>query len=568
MRMLSLRKPAQGKLKESGAKKGSRSIFKRMQLNKNIYTKILFTNLAVFAFSLAALITYSGFTMEQIIYDQLQQDLVHKAEQINLTLNHLTDNLSEDISRLLSEKAHRDLKSPRQDWEKAQGLFRVGVISKTEYDRSKTAYQNAVDSYQKALAQSKKELLNFLAALLNAEKITIFNAAGNIIAASGEQEVSFDSKVEGKYIDALHKGQIEVVKTMAGQTNGPVFKAVIPVKTGEKKATENGILLAVKPPNLDLVLNRMHLQLIIGGIIILMVVIFSSVYLAMGISRPISRLTTTVAEISRGGDIRCPENHPLDELHILTDQLKQLASRMRTIQTESNRVDEERARLFSEISHELRTPLTSVQGFVEAIQDGMAQDPALLEKYLDTIYAQTLHITRLVDDMLELGRLESGNMIVAKQPLDLVVLIQGVIISLEAEANKKQSLLLFEKRTENAFAIGDVDRMEQIIRNLLKNAIKATENGSIKICIDVQQGSVDITIKDNGMGIAAEDLPHIWERFYRGKNQRGSHSQEKGSGLGLVIVKKLVQLQDGVIQVESQLGKGTTFRLSFPSFNS
>ncbi|TYO93326.1 phospho-acceptor domain-containing protein [Desulfallas thermosapovorans DSM 6562] len=234
---------------------------------------------------------------------------------------------------------------------------------------------------------------------------------------------------------------------------------------------------------------------------------------------------------------------------------------------ESRRMEEEKAQLFAEISHELRTPLTAVQGFVEAIRDGMVQDEALLKRYLDTIYTQTIHITRLVDDILALTRLESGDVTVEKLPVDLVPLARDVVISMEAMADSKNTSILFEKKTENAVVLGDVDRMEQIIRNLLKNAVRATENGTVKVGVGVRQGEVVLIIEDDGIGIAPEDLPHIWDRFYQVKNQRGGYLQEKGSGLGLAIVKKLVQLQDGSIDVTSKLGEGTTFYIKFPSYN-
>jgi signal transduction histidine kinase len=188
-----------------------------------------------------------------------------------------------------------------------------------------------------------------------------------------------------------------------------------------------------------------------------------------------------------------------------------------------------------------------------------------MTRYLDTIYTQTLHIARLVDDLLALSRLESGNITVEKMPVDMAALAQGVVMSMEASAKEKNTSILFEKKTENAVVVGDADRMEQIIRNLLKNAIRATENGTVRVCVDTRQGKVALDIEDNGIGIAPEDLPHIWDRFYRVKNQRESSMQEKGSGLGLVIVKKLVQLQGGTIEAASQLGKGTVFSLSFPS---
>lgn len=562
-----LRQDKEGLRGQAIAKHGLRLIFKDLlhkQLNKNIYTKILFSNMTVFVCSLIAMMMFSSFIVKQVIYNQLQQDVLRKAKRVNFALLQLTVGKA---STEASKQARNDFESAWKDWQKAQSLFQFGVISKKDYDKAEAAYEGAIASQIGDQGRAKRELLKFLADLFNARRITVFNKTGNIVDTSAEQEVALGSKVDEKFIAALTRGEIVITQAVDRETRRSTFIAVIPMGNNQN-TIENGILLEMKPPNLDFALSRMHLYLAIGGMVILVVIIFSSVYLAMHISRPISRLATTVAEISRGCDVLSIEDQPLDEINALASQLNKLAIRLHKIQTESSKMEEERARLFTEISHELRTPLTSVQGFVEAIRDGMVQDKALLERYLDTIYTQTVHITRLVDDILALGRLESGNMTVEKQPLDIITLAQSVITSIEAEAMSRNTALLLEKKTNNAIVIGDVDRMEQIIRNLLKNAIKATENGTIRVCVDANQGEVVLTIQDNGIGIAVEDLPRIWDRFYRVKNQRWSHIQEKGSsGLGLVIVKKLVQLQGGTINVESQLGKGTTFSISFPSFD-
>ncbi|MPN44596.1 Sensor histidine kinase ResE [bioreactor metagenome] len=172
-----------------------------------------------------------------------------------------------------------------------------------------------------------------------------------------------------------------------------------------------------------------------------------------------------------------------------------------------------------------------------------------------------------MDDILELSRLESGNVTVEKLPVDLNALAHGVAVSMAPVANRSNTAILVDAKSEKAVILGDADRMEQVLRNLLKNAIRATENGVIRIEVASRQSQVMLIIEDNGAGIAPEDLPHIWERFYRIKNQRDEHLKEKGSGLGLVIVKKLVQLQSGEIDVASELGKGTVFRICFPAFD-
>lgn len=491
------------------------------QFNKNIYTRILFTNVTVFVVGLIALILFSGFMVKQVTYDQVEQELLRKAKRVNFAL-----------------------------------------LQQTNYVWGKAPEGEVNDQ-----AQEKQSFLKYLADLFDA-RITIFDREGTILDTSAEQEVVPGSKVELRHVESFTKGGTAITRTTDPETGQLAFLVVVPMGNNNQ-ATENGILLETKPSNVNLALNKLHVYLVIGGMTVLVIVLIVSVNLAMYISRPISRLAATVGEISSGGYVLSTDDQPLDEINVLAGQLNKLTERLQKIQSESLRMDEERARLFAEISHELRTPLTAVQGFVEAIRDGVVQDEVLRERYLDTIYTQTVHIGRLVDDILVLSRLESGNITVEKLPVDLVALAQGVVVSMEAVAASKQNGIYLEKKVEKTVVIGDVDRLEQIIRNLLKNAIAATENGTIRVGVEERYGrEVVLTIEDNGTGIAPDDLPHIWERFYRVKNRQEGRQQEKGSGLGLVIVKKMVQLQGGRIEVTSQLGKGTVFSIIFPSFQA
>jgi len=495
---------------------GRRILFE--QFNKNIYTRILFTNVIIFILASVVLGIVSNLVVKQVTYDQVQQDLLRKAKRVNYVL--VKENLI--------------WKNPNSD-------------------------QSA----------AKQELLRFLADSFDA-KITIFDPQGTILSTSAEQEVVPGSKVDVKFLQVLSTREIQVTRATDNETGQMVFIAAIPMGDTENKedSVNNGILLETKTANLELTLNKMNFFLLIGGIGILLIIIIISVNLAMNISRPISRLATSVAEISRGSYVLSDEEQPLDEIKVLADQFNRLALRLEAIKAESARMEEEKARLFAEISHELRTPLTAVQGFTEAIRDGMVEDETLRRKYLDMIYTQTLHIARLVDDILALSRLESGAVKVEKFPLDLVALAQGVVLSMEGLAKNKNNSIVLEKKVESAVVLGDGDRLEQILRNLLKNAVAATENGTIKVGISSEQEKILLTVEDNGVGISPDDLPHVWDRFYQAKHRNLNNIEEKGTGLGLVIVKKLVQLHDGEIEVESQPGKGTLFRISFPAFNS
>ncbi|MCW3489716.1 sensor histidine kinase [Dethiobacter alkaliphilus] len=491
--------------------------FLRQQFDKNIYTKILFTNVTVFVVVMIVLTMFSSFVVRHVIYEQAQQELLRKARRVNFALMQQTD----------------------YEW-------------------------NGADEALSELPHGSHGLLRYLSDTFDS-RITIFDNEGNILGTSAEQDVVPGSKVDAKFLDTLSLGEPAIIENMERETGQDNFIAFVPM--GNQSDPMNlGILLEARLSNLNLALNNMQWYLLLAGMVILVVILFISVYLAMSISRPISRLSATVADLSRGNFSSDYDDDSLDEIRDLAGQLNKMSVRLQNAQAASAKMEEDRTKLFAEISHELRTPLTAVQGFVEAIRDGMVPDEAVLKRYLETICDQTVHITRLVDDMLSLSRLESGNITVEKLPLDLTALAQGVVTSMEGMAGGNNTTLQFVTKTGNCFVLGDVDRMEQIIRNLLKNAIKATKDGTIKVGVDEQQKQVILTIADNGIGIPPDELPHIWDRFYRTKNHRDRYMQENGSGLGLVIVKKLVELQDGKIEVISRLGKGTTFTITFPTY--
>ena len=383
---------------------------------------------------------------------------------------------------------------------------------------------------------------------------------------SAEQEVVPGSKINPKFMDVFKSGETLVTRSKNNESKQLIFNAAIPMGNTEEPIVK-GILVETQTDNLNLALSKMLLTLIIGGTIMLIIIITVSGYLAMGISRPISRLSKNLGDLSKGSFVLNDDKQSLEEINIIAGQINQTMERLEKVQLKSEEIEGERTRLFAEISHELRTPLTAIQGFTEAIRDGIVEDEVIKKKYLNMIYTQTLHIARLVDDMLALSRLESGDITVEKLPLDLVELTQGVVMSMEGISKEKNNVILFEKKMDHCIVLGDVDRMEQILRNLIKNAVIATANGIIKVSIESDNEKVRVVIEDNGTGIPAEELPHIWERFYQAKNQRSNNTEEKGTGLGLVIVKKLVQLQNGTIYAESQLGKGTSFNINFSSFD-
>lgn len=492
-----------------------RFLFK--QFNKNIYTRILFINIVCFVISFIALTTFYDFSVKQITYKQIQQELMQKAKRVNYALLQ-----QENWESLIHSKSND------------------GNFDKTQYEQIK-----------------------FLSDIFDV-KVTIFDKLGNIVVTSAQQEIVPGAEVDKNFTEIISSGETLTTKVTDPETNELTFIAAVPMGDS-KDIIINGILLEFTPSKLDHNIASMRLYLMLTGIFLLIIIIFISVSQAMHISKPISQLSTYMADLNNGNYVKQENRIALDEIKTLTGQFNKLVQKMQNIQEQNQNIEEEKTKLFADISHELRTPLTTVQGFVEAIQDGVIKDKDLVDKYIEIIYTQTIHINRLIDDMLQLSRLESGTMRLEKIPLNLTTVAYNVVESMENVAQSMNINITFEKNKNQIMIMGDIDKIEQILKNLIQNAINASENGTIKIKVETFKDEVILSIKDNGVGIPNEDLPHIWERFYQSKAQRSNTKSKQGSGLGLSIVKHLVQLHEGKIEVESQLGIGTTFYIRFPA---
>jgi signal transduction histidine kinase len=229
-------------------------------------------------------------------------------------------------------------------------------------------------------------------------------------------------------------------------------------------------------------------------------------------------------------------------------------------------LDRLRTNFVSDVSHELRTPLTAIKGFVETLQNGAADDPVARDRFLQTIAAETERLTRLTNDLLLLTRADAGRLDLHLAPIDLLVAAERAVTQLEGRAREKQIAITIEPPDIPASVLADADRIHQVLVNLLDNGIKFTPPGG-RVAVSIGRGDPPgrpcITVADTGPGIPGDELPHLFERFYRGDRSRARAGGD-GSGLGLAIAKAIVEAHDGHIWVESELGKGSKFRFTLP----
>ena len=231
--------------------------------------------------------------------------------------------------------------------------------------------------------------------------------------------------------------------------------------------------------------------------------------------------------------------------------------------TEQERLDNMRKDFVANVSHELRTPLTTIKSYTETLLDGAMENKEYTENFLKVIYSESERMTRLVKDLLQLSKLDYDKVQWNMKPVNIAAIIEDCVYKMNISARQKNQELAFEANAELPEITGDRDRIEQVMVNIIGNAIKYTpENGRVRIVVDQEENEAVIRVIDNGIGIPKEDIPRLFERFYRVDKARSRAMG--GTGLGLSIARQIVEAHKGHIRVESDYGQGTEVVIKFP----
>lgn len=272
------------------------------------------------------------------------------------------------------------------------------------------------------------------------------------------------------------------------------------------------------------------------------------------ISRPIENIQKSASAIAEGSFTEDMEPGGRDEIAQLAGTFNYMKNRLK-------QVEEMRKNLIANVSHELRTPLTSIRGFIQGILDGVIKEEDQ-EKYLRRAYEETGRLNRLVNDLLQLARIQSGNLSLNREAVDMGELIREIVEeNLLLAAQRAITLSAGIEGSVTAFA--DRDRIKQVILNLLHNAISfSNDGGEVWVRASVQNGAVSVEVEDRGPGIPEDQLELIFEKFHRVEKSRSQ--MVPGTGLGLSIARELVELHGGTISARSQVGRGTVMAFSLP----
>jgi signal transduction histidine kinase len=288
-------------------------------------------------------------------------------------------------------------------------------------------------------------------------------------------------------------------------------------------------------------------RVIAAAILVLLLAVFFGAMRRFGF--PLGDIVGAADRVASGDlSARVPERGP--------PSLRSVARAFNSMTARLQAQDQQRRHLMADIAHELRTPLTVIQGRLEGLLDGVyPRDDAGLTAVLE----ETRTLARLVDDLRTLAHAESGMLALQKEPTDLAVLVHDVVGSFAAEADAAEVTVRVDSPSDLPLVDVDPLRMRQVLTNLFSNALRHTPpGGSIAVAAEAVDGRIAVRVTDTGAGIPPEELPKIFDRFYKGPESRGS-------GLGLTIARDLVVAHGGEMRAESRVGQGTTITVLLPA---
>jgi len=276
------------------------------------------------------------------------------------------------------------------------------------------------------------------------------------------------------------------------------------------------------------------------------------------------QLLKSAAEKLAEGDLktRVPvQGH--DEVAVLASTFNQMAEQLQGADQKQRELDSMRRDLIAWVSHDLQTPLTSMRAILEAVSDGVVDDPDTVKRYLYTAQRDVNNLSALIDDLFQMAQLDAGGFPLNKAQSSLSDLVSDTLESFTELANQQDIHLEGNVDPDVDPVLMDTQAIGRVLNNLIGNALRHAAKGRVSLWVRRSDVGVEVTVSDTGDGIRAEDIPHIFERFYRGDAAR-SRNRGAGAGLGLAIVRGIVRAHGGEIKVESEVGKGTQFTFHIP----
>ncbi|MCX7708630.1 MAG: ATP-binding protein [Clostridia bacterium] len=431
----------------------------------------------------------------------------------------------------------------------AKEYAKSGILLKETFDLVNAKYGLAedYDAFYAALEPSLKKISGHLQ-IIDSKGFVIFDSMDKQASLKKNQVdisamCSYDPKYSLKY-PTMHKHINPIVVNRTQVASAIIIKdmGAFGNGIGKKLTIYSSICFFIGLILLAFVFNR---------------------FVKKTILNPLKTLNMATANIMEGNlDFRVDYNGK-DELGQVCNAFETMRIKLKESLEQQAFYDNARKELLASISHDLRTPITSIKGYVEGLQDGIPKDENKFKKYLSIIKNKTANLDRLIDDLFKFTQEDAGILDIDLVETDSCSMFEGIICSIEADLESTEVKISVQRPFPSRTILADPFRITQVMENIIQNARKyAGAACEIEIKVQEMDESILVSVKDNGPGISEEDLPKVFERFYRGEKSRSR--KFGGIGIGLTICRQIVEAHGGRIWAESIIGKGATFFFTLP----
>jgi signal transduction histidine kinase len=417
-----------------------------------------------------------------------------------------------------------------------------------QLDRLSSQYAESIHSLEDQKMLTMYELLGDM----TEQEIVIVNENGLVVASSGSPLFQKGASIETEMMDSLLRGQ--ELQGLKIEGNSKTRYYLVGKAIYDREELIGGLFVMTSVEGIYKSLEKIRSLILLASV--------GSILLAMGftfivsrkLTNPLLEIEKATRKIAKGNFSTRLEVGSQDEIGNLVIAINDMAKELHRIQTT-------RSEFFANISHELRTPITYLEGYARVIREGRYPTEDEKNEYLLLIEQEAKRMMKLVEDLFELSKMEEGKIELQLEEVTLNKALEQAVSKVKISAQDKGLDVILRVEEKQLNIIADKVRLEQVLLNLLENAIRYTDDGVIQLTCWEDGSEVRIAIQDTGIGIPEEEIPYLFERFYRVEKSRSR--KYGGTGLGLSIVKQLVELQYGSIKVESKVGEGTEFQVSF-----
>lgn len=429
------------------------------------------------------------------------------------------------------------------------------IFTGVYYKHTQEHIRQLSDLYAKAISDQAMtvEMIMMMADFSQVNTFVV-NKEGQIIGSTGLQDILPDYFVPDNDLTPLFEGKTVQKEYQDPSTGNQYMASGSPIFRDNKVI--GGIFVLASIQELHQSLQKVQGLLILSGVGAFFLALGFTFVLSKKLSNPLIQMQKATREIAKGNLDTRVEVHSGDEVGLLAQSINEMTKELKTYRDTRNE-------FFANVSHDLRTPITYIEGYANVLKNKLYRSEEEREHYLDLISQESKRLSLLINDLFELSKMEEGKIAFDLEWVDVTDVMDSVIHKSRIKASQKGLAISVDYENGLPLIYSDGLRLEQIFVNLIDNAIRYTNEGFIKISIKSKDHNVRIQIQDTGIGIPENEISLIFERFYRVEKSRSR--EYGGTGLGLAIAKKLVELLGGNIQVQSEVGKGSTFVIDLPT---